>query len=343
MDKLSIYGMDVASITATVRKLQNIGGKKIGLQFLPWYESATEKTMWDILRAVSPIATFRAVDGEAQLVGRQAFDQGYADIQDFANKTRFNASDLRWLREAGENPTLSDGTPSMAAKMASEVKVKIRRALEDLRGRVDNRVEWLQINALLGTISYTGKVVFSVDYGVAFKNLTSPTAPWTDYANSNPIKDIEDWQQLVNDLSGVLPDTLILSRKALIHASRSVDMRNRLQYTNPVMSSKKAQQLIEDELGLKITVYDSRYTDEAGTTSTRFLDENRLIMLPSLEQLPDGVGDTATVGHPLADFVPGHYTWQDESKDPYGLEVGVGLSAFPRIKHPETMLNAVLW
>jgi hypothetical protein len=106
-------------------------------------------------------------------------------------------------------------------------------------------------------------------------------------------------------------------------------------------SPAKAQEVIETNTGLKIELYDSTYTSEDGTTITRFLAENKIIMLSS--GLSDGIGDTARVMHPLADYTPGYYSWTEEKKDPYGIEAGVGLDAFPRIKHPEALFNAVVF
>lgn len=340
MQDLQIEGMDQKTMTAVVRKLQDIGGKKIGLSFLPWYESATEETMWDIVRAVSPMANFRAIDGEAEIVGEQAFDRAYADIVDIAVKTRFNASDLRKIKEAGMLPVV-DGAPSFVQKQADEAKRKIRRAIERLKLRVDNRVEWLQINALQGTISFTGKVIFSVDYAIpGDQKGLSPTTPWSTHASADPLGDLQAWQQVVLENSGVLPDVVIMSRKALNHAMYATTMRDAMKYTNPILSIKKTLEFLEDNAGIKVVLYDAKYTDETGTTRSRFLAEDKIIMLPSASELPEGVGDTATVGHPLADYAPGYYTWQETKKDPYGLEVGVGISAFPRITHPEALLVA---
>ena len=341
--KLEIEGLDVKTMTSVVRKLQDIGGKRIGLEFLPWYESATEETMWDIVRAVSPLANFRAIDGEAELVGEQAFDRAYADIVDIAVKTRFNASDLRKIKEAGMLPVV-DGSTSFIQKQADEAKRKIRRAIERLKLRVDNRVEWMQVNALLGTISFTGKVAFSVDYGIPGdqKGLT-PSVVWSTVATSDPLKDLQTWQQVVLENTGILPDVVIMSRKSLNYAMQATSMRNAMQYTNPILSIQKTISFLEDNAGIKIVLYDTKYTDETGMTRSRFLPENKIIMLPSKAELPEGVGDTATVGHPLADYVPGYYTWQETTMDPYGLEVGVGVSAFPRITHPEALLVATVY
>jgi len=341
--KLEIYGLDQATMTKVVRKLENKGGKKIGLDFLPFYDSATEETMWDIIRATNPLAKFRAVDGEAELVGRQAFDRAYADVVSIARKERFNMSDLRKIREAGMLPVV-DGKVSITSQLGAEAKRKVRQALERCKTAIDSRLEWMQINALLGKITYSGDVKFDVDYGlVATQKGLTPTTDWSTVATSTPLDDIMGWQKVVEDNCGIRPDVVIMSSQALQYIAQSAQMRDTLKYTSPVFSPNKTQSYVESELGISIILYNTRYTDEEGTTTSRMLAEDKIIMLPSKELLPDGIGDTARVGHALANYTPGYYTWTEEKKDPYAMFAGVGLDAFPRIIHPEVLLNAKVY
>jgi len=337
--KLEIQGMDVATMTEVVRKLENKGGVKIGLDFLPFYESATEETMWDIVHAASPMANFRAVDGEAELGGKQAFDRAYADLVSIARKERLNTSDLRKIKEAGMLPVV-DGAPSLIGMMAAEAQKKIRMALERSKMAIDNRLEWMQINALLGKISFTGKVKIDVDYGIGFYGV-APTTPWSTVASATPIEDIITWQEQVRAATGIVPDTLIMSRAALNYVRKNTGIQEVLKYTSKsIISFNAAKQYIEENAGVNVILYDTTYTADDGSGTTRFLAENKVILLPSKNVLPEGLGDTARVGHPLSGYTPGYYTWQNEEMDPYGLEIGVGLDAFPRIKHPEVLLNA---
>jgi hypothetical protein len=342
-EKLEIVGMDVATMTEVVRKLENKGGVRIGLEYLPFYESATEETMWDVVRAASPIASFRAVDGEAELGGKMAFDRAYADVVSIARKERMNTSDLRKIKEAGMLPVV-EGAPSLIAQFAAEAKRKIAAALERSKMAIDNRLEWMQINALLGKISYIGKINFDVDYGIPNGQTgIVPTILWSSVSTATPLEDIQAWQELMLAGAGIVPDTIIMSRKAMNYIRKNTLIQAVLQYTQPMLSIKAAKQFIEDNTGLTVVLYDTTYTAEDGSGTTRFLTENTIIMLPSKSVLPEGLGDTARVAHPLAGYTPGYYTWQKENQDPYGLELGVGLDAFPRIKHPEALLNAVVF
>lgn len=341
-DKLEVYGLDQKTMTAVVRKLENKGGKKIGLTYLPFFDSPTEEITWDVIKAVNPLADFRAVDGEAKLVGRQAFARMYADVVSLAQKERFNASDLRKIREAGMLPIV-DGQISLVAQMGAAAKRKVRDALQRCKDAVDNRLEWMAINALLGKIDSpsTSKVKFSVDYGITGGQTgVVPSVLWSTVATADPLGDLLTWQQTVLENTGVLLDTAIMSRKALKYALDNTGLRTMMQYTNPMMSLTKAQQVIEENTGIKIELYDTTYTSEDGTTVTRFLPENKVIMLASVS---DGIGDIVRVMHPLAGYTPGYYSWTEEKKDPYGIEAGVGLDAFPRIKHPEALFNATVF
>lgn len=332
-------------MTAVVRKLENKGGQKIGLEFLPFYDSPTEEITWDIITAKNPLASFRAVDGEAEIVGRQGFQRAYADVASIARKERFNVSDLRKIREAGMLPIV-DGSTSLVAQMGAAAKKKIREALQRCKDAVDNRIEWLQVSALLGKIdSPSGsKIKFSVDYGVTGGQTgIVPTNLWSDTTNATPLKDIQDWQELVLTNTGILLDTIIMSRKALNYIKDNAKLQTIFQYTNPLQSIDMAKTIVQDNTGLKIRIYDSTYTNEAGTTVTRFLAENKIIMLPSTDILPEGVGKTARVAHPLSGYTQGYYSWTEEKKDPYGIEGGVGLDCFPMITHPEALLNAIVY
>jgi major capsid protein E len=340
MEKLEIYGMNQVSMTKVVNKINtDVQAARIGLQFFPWENSATEEITWDIVKAASPLANFKSMDGESEIRGKRAFAQGYASVVCLSQKERFNASDLRKLREAGMLPVV-DGVASMAAQQGQAVKKKITKSLTEMKIAIDNRVEWMQINALLGKIEYDGKVSFDVDFAIPGDQTgLVPDDLWSDAANSTPIADIQGWKQSVRDEQGLELDTIIMSSKSLHYIALNEELRTTMQYTNPLFSDEKTKQLVENEVGVSIMIYDAKYTDEQGDNLTRFLPEAQIIMIASKSK----VGVTFRIGHAHANYVPGHYTWQETKTDPYGLEVGVGLDAFPAVQSPETLLNATVF
>lgn len=339
-------GMDQETLTKVVRKF-NFSEKLIFDKWLPFKSVATEQTVYDIVRSQSGIADFRAKDAEAQLVEGEAYAQAVADMVDLAVKRKFTTSELRKIREAGALPTLDDA-PTLVAQAGSEAEKKVRGALANLRKRIDNRLEWMRVNALLGSISYTGRVNLSVDYGIpTAQDAVTPAFYWNQIADAKPLNDLITWMDLVEEASGIPAKHLVLSKRALLQLALNEDFRSVLQYTNPMWSIKAVSELINGETGLQIHVYDSKYSSKAAdgsVTTSRFLDHKSILLLPDPNlggEIEEGsVGDVATAPHPLNNYETGIYTWQDVVKDPYGLEVGVGIISFPRIFHPEALFNA---
>lgn len=344
MEKLSI--MKKATMTAVVEKLEYKGGPLIGSRFLPFKNVATMKTFWDVLSTVNRMASIRSIDGEAELKGRVAYDRMYADMTDIAEKETFKASEIIEAKLAGELSEIKEGMEGQLMKSKKAAfDLKVREALERIKKSILNRVEYLQVNALMGEISYNeGGVQIEVDYGIPGdqKNLT-PEVAWSTVETADPLADIQAWQAIVEDKTGITPKVLIMSITALRYISKNSAIRDALKYTSPIFSVSAVKRFIEEEAGVEIVTYDTKYTDETGGNTERFMPVNKLIMLPSAEDLTDGIGDTAQTGHPHNGFVPGFYNWEESKQDPYGVTVGVGRICFPRIKHPDAILTADLF
>jgi len=321
------------------------GGSFIGEQFFPIEMEPTEESIWDIVKPGEGLASLRAADGEARLMQGKSFDRKIASITDMAAKRRLNVSDIRAIREAGEAEIV---TNSLVGQMKARAEKRITRELGRMRTVVENRLEWARINALMGGISYvdaTSNIKVEIDYGIpADQKDLNPSVDWDIIATSNPLGDIQTWIEKVTDLTGIVPTTAIMSRKALYYAAQSTLLRAEFKYTNsPLLTASDVQKLFLDRLGLNVLIYEARYFEN--NTAYRFLPVNKLILVPDVDSL-NGIqrfADTAVVPHPLNDYNGSFYVWNDEKKDPWGIEVGVGLTALPRIYQPETILTADLW
>lgn len=320
------------------------GGSFIGEQFFPIEMEPTEESIWDIVKPGEGLASLRAADGEARLMQGKSFDRKIASVTDMAAKRRLNISDIRAIREAGEMPIIEN---SLVGQMRARAERRITRELGRMRTVVENRLEWARINALMGSISYTdtsSNLKVDIDYGIpADQTDLSPSVDWDTIATSNPLADIQTWIEKVTETTGIVPTTAIMSRKALYYAGQSTLLRGEFKYTNPILTAKDVQSLFLDRLGLNVITYEARYWEN--DVAYRFLPVNKLILVPDVAVL-NGIqrfADTAVVPHPLNDYKGSYYVWNDEKKDPWGIEVGVGLTALPRIYQPETLLTADLW
>lgn len=317
-------------------------GSLVGTNYLPMEEEVTDETVWDVVKSGNGIGSLRAYDAEAKVIGAEKYDQVVASITDMADKRMLSLSDIRVLREAGENPYRDN---SMAQAMAQRAERKVTKELARLRRRIENRLEWLQINALQGEINYSDSsrnIEIALDYGVPAgqKGLT-PSIAWSDYANSDPISDIQTWLELVIENTGVTPQQIMMSRKNLNHIARNDIMRGHFQYTNPTLTAQGVREFFSGDLGLDIVEYEARYHDDAGALQ-RFLAEERIIMLPDIDQMngTQRFGDTAYTPHPHNNYTGSFYAFEETKTDPWGIEVGVGLTALPRIYQPSVILTA---
>ncbi len=319
-------------------------GNHIGEQFFPQEMEPTEESVWDVVKPGEGLASIRAADAEAKIMQGKKFDRKIASITDMAAKRRLNISDIRAIREAGENPIVSN---SLVGQMKNRAERRITRELGRMNVVVDNRLEWARMQALQGTLSYTdaaSKIKIALDYGIpAAQKGVTPTVNWDTIATSNPIRDIQTWIETVTDATGVAPEYAIMSRKALFYAGQSEVLRGDFKYTNPVLTAGDVRKLFLERLDLNVIIYEARYKES--DTAYRFLDANKLILLPDTKAMSglERFADTAVVPHPHNNYKGSKYVWTDEIKDPWGVEVGVGLTALPRIYQPEVILTADLW
>lgn len=221
----------------------------------------------------------------------------------------------------------------------------------------------------LGVVAYNdGKIVFSVDYGrPSDQHDEAPsTAVWSNHSTANPVADILAIQDFMWTRYSVRMTQAITSRKVLRNAMQSDKFKqispygagNDPAYTIPGWGIDTARAIIEQQTGVRFIglnyapgaspggaqgwpsgTYDSVYrTRPLGSqtfTSTRFTREESLIMLPSPEDIATfndtqvGFGRTLTAPHPEGNWTPGFYEWEQEKRDPWGMDRGTGVKAFP--------------
>ena len=339
--------MQKATLTKIVKDI--IISPHIGESILPYVPVATEKTVWDIVETDLGMAKFVAPDAESPMVDKLKVDQAAATIASIREKERFIESDLRAMREAGELPLVNDSPQTLLAALKTEAEQKLRKSLNRLKTRVSSRIEWMRWQSLQGNITYDdGDIKFAIDYGIpaANKVTLSGTQMWSDTTNADPLTNINDWiQTFIENRQGLAPARMYCTRKTLGYMTQNSKIRDLLKYnsrTDPAVfgSPKQAKKLILNMTDLvEVHVFDSFYKTAAGV-QTRFLPENRIIMLPPSVVDGEVLGDVADGPHAHGGYKPGFYTWTQRKKDPYTVFVGVGRETFPRIYHPDWIFIA---
>lgn len=329
---------------------------------------------------VDGLAPARAEDAESETYQRDDtfLSEGRASVIDWAIKDRYSASDVSRYREwiAIQEMMRDTGRLPLTATSATEGwQERLARDTARRRRRLDTRLEWLIMTAVsTGSIAYNdGKIKFTVDYGrptqqalVPNSTLTSTDGGTVQLTNAgwlktdgtgDPIGDLLKIQNWAYDTYGVRLTRAIASRKILsgLWASSKFQARTGLitnatstpvdpKYVIDGWSPQAAQQIIENATEIRFIEYDSVYRERAfgstTVTNTRFVPQNRVILLPNEEDLAAfddtqiGFAKTLTSPHPAGNWQPGYYEWEKEhGVDPWGYDVGTGIKAFPVFLH----------
>lgn len=130
-------------------------------------------------------------------------------------------------------------------------------------------------------------------------------AMWSDTEHADPIKDIEDAQEAVEDATGVKPDTLVLNKVTMRYLRENKNVQAYIQSKSVAAIVRYTSQMVKDyikeELGVNVIEYNKKYLTEKGGTAQKFYPDNYATLLPSAP-----VGETWYGTTPEeADFVAG--------------------------------------
>lgn len=341
----------------------------IGVRVLaPWLEVATDDVIFDYAQGLTDgMAPARAEDAESELAQKDLLfgGTGRASVIDWALKDHYSASDVTRYRESlliqsrmGVNSV--NDTPVTIQGSINEFQAKVARDDALRRRKLDNRIEWLITQAVEhNQIVYNdGKIKFTVQYGrPANQTDQAPAGGLWTLTTSDPIGDILAVQEYMYDLYGVRMTRALTSRKVLNSIMNSDRFAARAGVVGGTPSSpidmnylvdgwgpSAAQQILERQTGVEFIEYDSVYrTRPPGSTvvtNNRFISDSKIIFLPDpgdVDELDDmiGFGRTLTSPHPEGLWQPGFYEWERETVDPWGLDRGAGVKAFPVFPHLE--------
>lgn len=359
----------------TIRELepptQHIGTRMIA----PWLEVASDDVIFDFAKGLSDgLAPARAEDAESELAQKDLIfgGAGRAAVIDWALKDHYSASDVSRYSEAAliqaRLGTAGVNLPSTNSQ-AEEFQARVVRDDASKRRKLDNRVEWMIMTALeTGGIAYNdGKVRFAVDFGrPAGQHNQAPVGDLFSLTTSDPIGEILTVQEYMFDTYGVRITRAVTSRRVInsfMNSDRFIARSGMLNTTgsdpvdlNYIMEGwgpQAALAVVQRQTGVTFTEYDAVYRTRALNSKTfvnnRFLSDNKIFFLPDpadireIDDTPLGFGRTLTSPHPEGNWSTGFYEWEEATKDPWGVNRGVGVKAFPVFPHMDlTFTMAVL-
>ena len=349
---------------ATIRAIEPPQGH-IGLSIVPFREVASDDVIFDYAKpSVTGLAPARSEDAESELSQKdQIFGgTGRASILDWAQKDHYTASDVARYREQAIIEARLGGVngvslPLTVGSPLEDMRAKFARDDAARRRRLDNRIEWLIMTALsTGGITYNdNKISFTVNFQrPAGQHDQAPAGGLWSLTTSDPIGDINAVVAYMDETHGIKITRAVTSQKvinSMINSDRFIARTGLvvggtpsapidLDYVLPGWNNEAARRVVEASTGVNFIPYDSVYRTRpiGGTTTTnnRFLPQNKIVFLPDESQIADledgdglGFGKTLTSPHPEGNWQAGFYEWERETEDPWGVDRGAGIKAFP--------------
>jgi hypothetical protein len=137
-----------------------------------------------------------------------------------------------------------------------------------------------------GKISITdNRQLLDYDYNLnaAHKETLLSTAKWADAENSNPVADIQRWQDVIETDTGERPVRAVCTRKTwnylLNNKKIKLDM-NPIGGQNVILTDEMIKTYLQSKLGITIAVYTKKFIDETGAAQLFFPDDY-FTMLPT--------------------------------------------------------------
>lgn len=107
---------------------------------------------------------------------------------------------------------------------------------------------------------------------------------WTAAETCDPLKNIEDALDAQEAASGNRPEILLMSKETFNLIKNSAKVRSGILAQNVTANvnytSTKVKSFVEEELGVKIAIYNKQFKNEAGLAQ-KFYPDNIIMMLPS--------------------------------------------------------------
>jgi hypothetical protein len=259
--------------------------------------------------------------------------------------------------------------PLFARSALQDWATKFTRDASRRRKMLDNRIELMIMTSVSdGVLAYNdGKIKFTVDWGrplaqqagnaanVIAGHVTNGVWDLTGVTH-DPIGFINALNDKFFDMYGFRFTRALTSRKVLNQIVNSQKFSQRaglgfavnangtgtapdLNYLANGWGRDSAISIVEQATGVTFIetdgVYRTRPVGSKVITNTRFFPINRIVFLPNDEDLSDvddtgiGFAKTLTSPHPESNWNTGFYEWEKEERDPWGMDAGTGIKAFP--------------
>ena len=181
------------------------------------------------------------------------------------------------------------------------------------------------------------KFIYDYKFKSANKVTLSDTSKWSDTTNSNPVTNILDWINQIDDATGNRPTRGICTRKTWGYLLENEKIRKDMDVENGeniIVTDTMLQQYFINKLGVNITVYNKKYASTVNGASQQFFPDNVFTLIPAGTLGTTYFGTTPEE----ADLMTGASQAQVEV-----VNTGVAVTTYKKV-HPvnvETIVSAI--
>lgn len=237
------------------------------------------------------ISWFKGSQGLPVMLKPSAFDTK-ATLRDRIGISKIE-TEMPFFREAmriGEKERQELNKASAAANAQFLMPV-LNRIYDDAGTLIDGalvvpermRMQLLSTGKIAVSATIDGnRVAYDYDYKFPTTHKkTLSTKKWSDTENALPVQDIQEWQDKIEEDFGTRPNRAICTRKTwnylLQNKSIRLDM-DPIGGNNRIMTDSMLQQYLETKLGLRVAVYNKKFS--LNGTATLFFPDDHFTLIP---------------------------------------------------------------
>lgn len=225
-----------------------------------------------------PVAlTPSAFDAKATLRDRIGIQRVETEMPFFRESMRIGEKDRQEINKL------------LAASNRATLEPILNRIFDDAKNLIDGaevQAERMRMQLLsTGKIEVTAENRISYDYdyqlpGSHAETINDADAKWSALDTANPIRDIQQWQDLVEDDTGVRPTRAICTRKTWNYLINNAAIKAELNPIGTIITDSMLQQYLSTKLGLTVAVYNKKYQLSLGGASNQFFPDEVFTLIP---------------------------------------------------------------
>lgn len=226
---------------------------------------------------------------------------------------------------------------------ARTVLERVFRDVADLIESAEVQRERMRMAILTtGVVAFAGNgQAFEFDYGLDPAQLQTAAIPWTSTATSDPILDLQNAVDYLEDTHGITAEEALMNRVTFRLMLASQAIKNEIYLINAAvnatgaLTSSQLEAFVQERVSLTIIINNKQFRNEQGE-SEKYVPDNIVTIMPSgplgntwLGTTPEEADLLARQGHDCYIIEPGVAITTMVKEDPVSVEPKVSMICLP--------------